>query len=53
MVPATYQLVPLLMALYQSEVRFLMADSVGLGKAVAARLIVRELLFPRPTGSRS
>ncbi|PZA06055.1 MULTISPECIES: helicase-related protein [unclassified Meiothermus] len=44
-VPANYQLVPLLMALRQPEVRLLIADDVGLGKTVEAGLIVKELLL--------
>ncbi|WP_243094640.1 helicase-related protein [Thermus thalpophilus] len=44
-VPANYQLVPLLMALRLPEVRLLIADDVGLGKTVEAGLIVKELLL--------
>ncbi|WP_245575174.1 helicase-related protein [Meiothermus rufus] len=43
-VPANYQLVPLLMALRQPKVRLLIADDVGLGKTIEAGLIVKELL---------
>lgn len=44
-VPANYQLVPLLMALRQPKVRLLIADDVGLGKTVEAGLIIKELLL--------
>ncbi|MBV5329472.1 MAG: DEAD/DEAH box helicase, partial [Chlorobium sp.] len=42
--PRAYQLVPLLMALRLPTVRLLIADDVGIGKAIEAGLIVRELL---------
>lgn len=42
-VPRSYQLVPLMMALAQETVRLLIADDVGLGKTIEALLIMREL----------
>jgi superfamily II DNA or RNA helicase len=43
--PRSYQMVPLIMALRQSEpVRLLLADDVGVGKTVEALLILKELL---------
>src|SRR5262245_35279474 len=42
--PRPYQLVPLLMALKLDPVRLLIADDVGIGKTVAAGLIIRELI---------
>lgn len=43
-VPAEYQLVPLVMALRQQSVRLLIADTTGLGKTIEAGLIAKELL---------
>jgi superfamily II DNA or RNA helicase len=45
--PHAYQIVPLIMALRQEQVRLLIADDVGVGKTVEALLIVRELLERR------
>lgn len=45
--PRSYQMVPLIMALRQDQVRLLIADDVGVGKTVEALLIVRELLERR------
>lgn len=45
--PRAYQIVPLVMALRQEQVRLLIADDVGVGKTVEALLIVRELLERR------
>ncbi len=45
--PRAYQIVPLIMALRQDNVRLLIADDVGVGKTVEALLIVRELLERR------
>lgn len=42
--PASYQLVPLLMALKQGVIRLLIADDVGIGKTIEALLIAREML---------
>ena len=42
--PRAYQLVPLLMALKQEQVRLLIADDVGIGKTIEGALIARELL---------
>ncbi len=42
--PRAYQLVPLMMALRQKNVRLLIADDVGIGKTIEAGLILRELL---------
>ncbi|WGP08717.1 DEAD/DEAH box helicase [Streptomyces sp. SH5] len=42
--PRAYQLVPLLMALRQRNVRLLISDDVGIGKTVEAGLIAKELL---------
>jgi hypothetical protein len=42
--PRAYQLVPLLMALRQENVRLLIADDVGIGKTIEGSLIARELL---------
>jgi len=42
--PRSYQMVPLIMALRQEQVRLLVADDVGVGKTVEALLIVKELL---------
>jgi len=45
--PRSYQMVPLIMALRQEQVRLLIADDVGVGKTVEALLIVKELLERR------
>lgn len=45
--PRSYQMVPLVMALRQDQIRLLIADDVGVGKTVEALLIVRELLDRR------
>lgn len=46
--PRSYQLIPLIMALKQSEtIRLLIADDVGIGKTIEALLIVKELLERR------
>ncbi|WP_432077030.1 DEAD/DEAH box helicase [Streptomyces wuyuanensis] len=42
--PRAYQLVPLLMALRQRNVRLLISDDVGIGKTVEAGLIAKELI---------
>jgi len=43
--PRSYQMVPLIMALKQSDpVRMLIADDVGVGKTIEAMLIVKEML---------
>jgi len=41
--PRSYQLVPLIMALRQKQVRLLIGDDVGVGKTIEALLIAREL----------
>ena len=46
-IPTPYQLVPLLMALGQEQVRLLIADDVGVGKTVEAGLVLSELLARR------
>lgn len=43
-IPVSYQLVPVLMAMAQEKVRLLLADDVGLGKTIEAGLIIQELL---------
>ncbi|MHA1150726.1 MAG: helicase-related protein [Promethearchaeota archaeon] len=43
-IPISYQMVPVLMALNQKKVRLLLADDVGLGKTIEAGLILQELL---------
>ncbi|MHA1251088.1 MAG: helicase-related protein [Candidatus Helarchaeota archaeon] len=43
-IPISYQMVPVLMALNLQEVRLLLADDVGLGKTIEAGLIIQELL---------
>ena len=43
-IPISYQMVPVLMALNLQNVRLLLADDVGLGKTVEAGLILQELL---------
>lgn len=45
--PRAYQLVPLIMALRQDQVRLLIADDVGVGKTIEALLIAREMLERR------
>jgi superfamily II DNA or RNA helicase len=46
--PRSYQMVPLIMALRQSEpVRLLIADDVGVGKTVEALMILKEFLERR------
>ncbi len=46
-IPVSYQMVPVLMALAQEKVRLLIADDVGLGKTIEAGLIIQELLGRR------
>ncbi len=43
-IPVSYQMVPVFMALAQENVRLLIADDVGLGKTIEAGLIIQELL---------
>ncbi|UYP44193.1 RNA polymerase-associated protein RapA [Candidatus Lokiarchaeum ossiferum] len=43
-IPISYQMVPVLMALNMKKVRLLLADDVGLGKTVETGLILQELL---------
>ncbi|HUX20841.1 MAG TPA: SNF2-related protein [Spirochaetia bacterium] len=46
--PRSYQMVPLIMALRQSNaIRLLIADDVGIGKTIEALLIAKELLERR------
>jgi superfamily II DNA or RNA helicase len=46
--PRSYQMVPLIMALRQSDpVRLLIADDVGVGKTIEALLILKEMLERR------
>jgi superfamily II DNA or RNA helicase len=45
--PRSYQLIPLIMALRQENVRLLVADDVGVGKTVEALLLTRELMERR------
>lgn len=45
--PRSYQMVPLIMALKQEQVRLLIADDVGVGKTIEALLVVKELLERR------
>lgn len=46
-IPISYQMVPVLMALNLNNVRLLLADDVGLGKTIEAGLILQELLGRR------
>ncbi|MEJ2249468.1 MAG: helicase-related protein [Candidatus Lokiarchaeota archaeon] len=43
-IPVSYQMVPVLMALNLKNVRLLLADDIGLGKTIEAGLIMQELL---------
>ncbi|MBD3213553.1 MAG: hypothetical protein GF311_13175 [Candidatus Lokiarchaeota archaeon] len=43
-IPISYQMVPVLMALNFKNVRLLLADDVGLGKTIEAGLILQELM---------
>lgn len=43
-IPMSYQLVPVLMALDLPQARMLLADDVGLGKTVEAGMIISELI---------
>ncbi|MHA1383634.1 MAG: helicase-related protein [Candidatus Helarchaeota archaeon] len=43
-IPISYQMVPVLMALNLQKVRLLLADDVGLGKTIETGLIIQELL---------
>jgi superfamily II DNA or RNA helicase len=45
--PRSYQMVPLIMALRQDNVRLLVADDVGVGKTIEALLIAKEMLERR------
>jgi superfamily II DNA or RNA helicase len=45
--PRSYQMVPLIMALRQEQVKLLIADDVGVGKTVESLLIVKEFLERR------
>lgn len=45
--PRSYQMVPLIMALRQEQIRMLIADDVGVGKTIEALLIVKEMLERR------
>lgn len=42
--PRSYQVVPLVMALKQKNVRLLIADDVGIGKTIEALMILKELI---------
>lgn len=45
--PRSYQMVPLIMALRQEQIRLLISDDVGVGKTVEALLVVKEMLERR------
>lgn len=42
--PRSYQLVPLVMALKQENVRLMVADDVGIGKTIEALIILKEMM---------
>ena len=43
-IPANFQLVPVVMALNSPRIRLLIADDVGLGKTIETGLIINELI---------